>query len=386
MKRPTRVAHAGIALGLALFFAAIVASSASAAIVRSGTGCLRLATGTLSKIKEGDSPLGPCASGEVAVRLSGGDITAVATSASGGLQGGTDNGDASLGLQPSFRLPQDCAAGQVAKWDGASWVCAPGGGGGLTRLEDLEGLQCSTGADAGTVSLAINPASGVVSLSCPRLGQFQLTVATIGAGTITSVPPGINCGNGLGECSQSYPNAEIVTLTETHAANQVSFLGWGGACTGSGSAPTCQVAMDQARLATAIFQPVLTVNLVTIASSREFNCTFGICVYVDSFSESRARVTVFDSDTSTTLGSCDADTTVRNVVSQFVPPSSALTTCNIPVPLGHRVELHADDMTLLGGTQTFAIWQDGPCADSFDPDCGPSAPIVVHEQTTAHYR
>jgi len=367
-------------MGLALLSMTTLVSSASAAVVRSGTGCLKLSTGTLSKIKEGDLPLRPCVFGEVAVRLSGGDITAVATPASGGLQGGTNNGDASLSLQQGFKLPQGCTAGQVAKWNGVSWVCAAAGAD-LTKLEDLVGLPCNTGADAGTVSLAINPASHVTSLSCPRLGQFQLTAAAIGAGTITSMPLGINCGSGQSDCSQSYQDKEIVTLTETHSADQVSFLGWGGAC--SGPDPTCQVTMDQARPVTATFLPILTVKLITTASSREISCALSICVFVDLFTDSHARVTVFDQDTSTSIGTCDADTTVRNIVAQSSLPSTATTTCNVAVPSGHHIRLHAEDKSVLGGTQTFVTWGDGPCAGSLDPDCSPGAGVAGHEEATA---
>src|SRR5207244_7909795 len=108
-------------------------------------------------------------------------------------------------------------------------------------------------ADVGTVSLAINPLSHVASLSCPPSGQFQLTVAVSGPGTIASPPSDIDCGSGLGDCSHSFQNGAIVTLTEMHDESQASFFGWGGAC--SGTAATCQVTMDQARLVTATFLP-----------------------------------------------------------------------------------------------------------------------------------
>src|SRR5712671_3630709 len=210
MKPPTIFTLVSLA---ALVSMPLVSGDAAAEVVRSGTGCLRVSTGTLSKISEGPLPLSPCMAGEVIAHLSGGDITEVATPATGGLQGGTDNAAASLSLQTSFRLPQTCTPGQVPRWNGTSWECGPGGGGGgLSRLEDLVGLPCGTGVESGTVSLAINPLSRSVSLACPRIGEFQLDVAVSGLGTVTSAIPDIACGNGLADCSHGFPAGEVVTL------------------------------------------------------------------------------------------------------------------------------------------------------------------------------
>src|SRR5437899_1671966 len=96
MKPPTVVT---LVLPATLIAMSLLPGSAAAEVVRSGTGCLRVSTGTLSKITEGSLPLSPCMAGEVIAHLSGGDITEVATPATGGLQGGTDNAAASLSLQ-----------------------------------------------------------------------------------------------------------------------------------------------------------------------------------------------------------------------------------------------------------------------------------------------
>jgi hypothetical protein len=91
--------------------------------VKSYTGCLDKG-GTLSLIAEGDSPKKPCPGGSVEAHFSGGDITAVI--AGDGLLGGGTNGSVTLSLDPRYALRQDCADGQVVKWDGTStsWVCA----------------------------------------------------------------------------------------------------------------------------------------------------------------------------------------------------------------------------------------------------------------------
>jgi hypothetical protein len=90
--------------------------------VKSYTGCLTKDGGTLVLVREGNAPAKPCASGSVQAHFSGGDITAV--SAGTGLVGGGTNGALTLSLDPAFALRQDCAAGDVVKWDGNSWECA----------------------------------------------------------------------------------------------------------------------------------------------------------------------------------------------------------------------------------------------------------------------
>ena len=89
---------------------------------------------------------------------------------------------------------------------------------------------------------------------------FPLAVAHTGdgAGTVTSSPAGIDCGQA---CSADFAAGTAVTLTAQAASGSV-FSGWSGACTGT--APACTVTMDDARLVTASFtlasQP-LTVEL-----------------------------------------------------------------------------------------------------------------------------
>ncbi len=68
---------------------------------------------------------------------------------------------------------------------------------------------------------------------------LKVEVTGGGAGTVTSAPAGINCGNGHTECSFEFIEGTAVKLTPTPAAGS-SLNGWGGACTGTGS---CSVAM-----------------------------------------------------------------------------------------------------------------------------------------------
>ncbi len=79
-----------------------------------------------------------------------------------------------------------------------------------------------------------------------------------GVGTVTSSPPGIDCG---ADCTQAYPNGTVVTLTADPAAGS-AFAGWSGACFGSD--PSCQVTMTLHRLVTATFEPLGLTYTLTV--------------------------------------------------------------------------------------------------------------------------
>jgi hypothetical protein len=80
-------------------------------------------------------------------------------------------------------------------------------------------------------------------------GAF-LTVrkAGAGAGSVTSVPAGIDCGL---TCTWGFDYSIPVALTAT-AAGGSQFEGWSGACEGAGS---CSVTLDADRQVTATFEP-----------------------------------------------------------------------------------------------------------------------------------
>ena len=99
--------------------------------------------------------------------------------------------------------------------------------------------------------------TGGVTGDCTVFGlfapnQYVLTAGRTGtgSGTVASSPSGITCGS---TCSGVYGYGTVVTLTATPNGTS-SFIGWSGACTGSGS---CQVTMSEARSVTAQFQSSL---------------------------------------------------------------------------------------------------------------------------------
>jgi uncharacterized repeat protein (TIGR02543 family) len=113
----------------------------------------------------------------------------------------------------------------------AAFTAAPGG---LSTLAVVGGVA-GAGAAAGTTAVIVNKGDDTPS-------QFTLQVSRAGggSGTVSSAPGGITCG---GACSAPYDSGTTVTLTATPDAGS-SFLGWDGACSGTGP---CTVVMDAAR-------------------------------------------------------------------------------------------------------------------------------------------
>lgn len=99
-----------------------------------------------------------CGTDDVGQGGGGGDITGVL--AGDGLLGGGESGSVTLSLAPAYQLPQDCSNGQIAEWDGSTWICAAddvgggnnGGGGDITAVNAGDGLL--GGGESGAVTLS----------------------------------------------------------------------------------------------------------------------------------------------------------------------------------------------------------------------------------------
>jgi hypothetical protein len=87
-----------------------------------------------------------------------------------------------------------------------------------------------SGACSGSGTTCTLTLDAAKSVDANFLTSYALTVSTSGNGTVISSPPGIDCGS---DCSENYPADTQVTLTASADPNW-QFLGWGGACTGSG--------------------------------------------------------------------------------------------------------------------------------------------------------
>lgn len=120
-----------------------------------------------------------------------------------------------------------------------------------------------------TVTMNVNR---TVTVTFATTATFTLSITVSGNGSVSSTPSGItNC---RGTCSASFAANTTVTLTATPDSGW-SFVGWGGACSGTG---TCQVVMDANKSVTATFSqnPVLTVNISGTGSGTVTSSPSGI--------------------------------------------------------------------------------------------------------------
>jgi YD repeat-containing protein len=78
---------------------------------------------------------------------------------------------------------------------------------------------------------------------------YTLSVANTGAGAgaVTSIPAGIDCG---GSCSAGYDSGTQVTLTASPASGS-EFAGWSGGCSGTA---TCVLTMNSNQSVTVVFE------------------------------------------------------------------------------------------------------------------------------------
>src|SRR5262249_4583104 len=83
------------------------------------------------------------------------------------------NGDVSIGLDGAFSLPQGCANGQLAKWNGAGWACGS---------DDNTTYQAGTGLDLNGTTFSVEPdafvkkaqscSAGHVATGCEAAGNL----------------------------------------------------------------------------------------------------------------------------------------------------------------------------------------------------------------------
>lgn len=116
-----------------------------------------------------------------------------------------------------------------------------------------------SGACSGTGSCVVTM-SAAESVTATFTQIFPLSVTVVGGGTVTSSPAGISCP---GTCTASFSGGTVVTLTATPGAG-TSFIGWSGACTGTGG---CVITMNAANSVTATFGVVAFPLNVSVAGS-----------------------------------------------------------------------------------------------------------------------
>ncbi len=112
----------------------------------------------------------------------------------------------------------------------------------------------------GACTVAMTAARSVTATF--TLDTYTLTVAKAGTGAGTVTATGISCG---ADCSEAYSYGTAVTLTAAATAGS-TFVGWSGACTGTGA---CTVTIDAAKSVTATFD----LQTFTLSASRTGNGT-----------------------------------------------------------------------------------------------------------------
>jgi hypothetical protein len=180
--------------------------------VKSYTGCLVPNDGVIIKIKEGNAPRSACTGGQVEAHFSGGDITKI--SVTGALSGGGDNGEVTIGLKTEFTLPTGCSNGQVAKWNGTGWACAP---------DNNTTYSAGTGLDlSGANAFSIEPEYRVKNT--PDCGSGQFATGFSDTGTIQCSAPAssVLAGNGKQEEPGYSRGAEIPDDAAWHTYASVS--------------------------------------------------------------------------------------------------------------------------------------------------------------------
>jgi len=171
---------------------------------------------------------------------------------------------------PGINCPSDCnevynnnQPVQLAATPAAGWVVRDWAG---CTQDGVNPNLCSLTATGGGQAVTV------------RFGR-QLSVAVTGQGTVTSTPPGINCG---ADCDEVLANNTAVTLTATPDAGW-AFLSWSGCTPVGGSPDQCTTTMSQARNVSATFGRQLNIAIngggATSSSPVGVSCGAGCEVF-----------------------------------------------------------------------------------------------------------
>lgn len=119
----------------------------------------------------------------------------------------------------------------------------------LVRDGKRDIVVCGAGRDT-AIADALDSLTGCEVSSRPTV-DVALTVFKTGEGSVRSTPSGIDCGE---SCTAAFENGTAVLLDAAPAGGW-RFLGWTGACSGTGA---CEVFLDAARAVRATFTPSST--------------------------------------------------------------------------------------------------------------------------------
>jgi hypothetical protein len=166
---------------------------------------------------------------------------------------------------------------------------------------------------------------------------LAVTKTGTGSGTVTSSPPGINCGT---TCSANFATGTPVTLTAS-AASGSTFVGWSGACSGTG---TCVVTPTTAATVTATFNTSSTSFSLTVTKAGTGNGT--VTSSPAGISCGSACSAIFNNGTVTLTASADAGSTFAG----WSGACSGTGTCSIATNVNTSVTA-----TFTAATATFPL-------------------------------
>jgi len=174
----------------------------------------------------------------------------------GDSQGGATGGGAGTATAGGAGGQADGHPGSLGQGGQGNYCCpyyAGGGGGGGLYGGGGGGYAGNSSGSGGGGGSSLVPDGGTFALAsgAPQLvisTTVRLDVATAGPGSVSSDDGAISCG---ARCAADL-NIGTVVVLEASPDPGNKLTEWGGAC--QGSAPTCQVTMDQARSVTAAFE------------------------------------------------------------------------------------------------------------------------------------
>jgi hypothetical protein len=271
-------------------------------------------------------------------------------------------------------------------------ACSNGGGLSLFALPAVAGTGTSTtlvgfdpaGAGCSSPPVAVitnqsqtapNPPSSIqrsydLSTAAPGTSHpLGVTLAGTGLGSVTSSPAGIDCP---ADCTENYPDAEMVTLTAAAELGS-SFEGWSGAC--SGTSFLCTVEMTTALSVTATFKDQSHDLTVTVGGSGSGTVTSspagidcpGDCVqsYADGTAVTLTAAPVAGSVFATWAGNCSGTATTCNLTMSGDRSATAvfdLIAEPAPEPVPKAVMLKATPKKVDRGERTRLRAVVEPCA------------------------
>ena len=163
-------------------------------------------------------------------------------------------------MPAAIDCPSTCTA-NLAENSTITLTAVPDGG------FDFAGWSGACTNTSGTCEVSMDRARTVGALFT-AIPRFQLSVAGVNGGTVTSTPTGISCGS---DCAKEFLRGSTVALNAV-AAVGFRFDSFGGACSGS----TCNVTMDADKTVTALFIPQERLSLSQFGSGtpgRSFTLT-----------------------------------------------------------------------------------------------------------------